>query len=50
MHRVPKVVIVGAGFGGLFAAKLTSQVAVELIVIDRYNYDLPPLSLWFAGG
>lgn len=43
MHRVPKIVIVGAGFGGLFAAKLTSQVAVELIVIDRHNYHLPPL-------
>lgn len=38
MHRVPKVVIVGAGFGGLFAAKLMSQLAVELIVIDRHNY------------
>ena len=40
MHRVPKVVIVGAGFGGLFAAKLMSRLAVELTVIDRHNYHL----------
>ena len=40
MHRVPKVVIVGAGFGGLFAAKPMSRLAVELTVIDRHNYHL----------
>lgn len=40
MHRVPKVVIVGAGFGGLFAAKLMSRLAAELTVIDRHNYHL----------
>lgn len=40
MHRVPKVVIVGAGFGGLFAAKRMSRLPVELTLIDRHNYHL----------
>src|SRR5262249_38329975 len=34
----PRVVIVGAGFGGLEAAKALSRVAVDLIVLDRQNY------------
>jgi NADH:quinone reductase (non-electrogenic) len=34
----PKVVIVGAGFGGLEAAKALSRVAVDVIVIDRENH------------
>jgi NADH dehydrogenase len=34
----PKVVIVGAGFGGLEAAKALSRVAVDVIVIDRQNH------------
>ncbi len=40
MQRVPKVVIVGAGFGGLFAAKAMSRLPVELTLIDRHNYHL----------
>jgi NADH dehydrogenase len=36
--RRPKVVIVGAGFGGLEAAKALSRVAVDVIVIDRQNH------------
>jgi NADH dehydrogenase len=34
----PRVVIVGAGFGGLEAAKALSRVAVDVIVLDRQNY------------
>ncbi len=34
----PKVVIVGAGFGGLEAAKALSRVTVDVTVIDRQNH------------
>jgi NADH:ubiquinone reductase (H+-translocating) len=36
----PRVVIVGAGFGGLSAAKALRHTAVEVTVIDRHNYHL----------
>jgi NADH dehydrogenase len=36
----PKVVIVGAGFGGLFAARALARVAADVTVIDRHNYHL----------
>lgn len=36
----PKVVIVGAGFGGLAAAKRLSGQAVDVTVIDRRNHHL----------
>ena len=36
----PRVVIVGAGFGGLFAAKTLSRVQADVVLIDRYNYHL----------
>jgi len=36
----PKVVIVGAGFGGLFAARALARVPVDVTVIDRHNYHL----------
>src|SRR5690606_18469287 len=36
----PKIVIVGAGFGGLFAAKALRGVAADVIVVDRHNYHL----------
>src|SRR5438128_4686833 len=34
----PRVVIVGAGFGGLEAAKALDAAPIELIVIDRQNH------------
>jgi NADH dehydrogenase len=34
----PKVVIVGAGFGGLTAAQSLAQVPVDVTIIDRHNY------------
>ena len=36
----PRVVIIGAGFGGLEAAKKLSYQAVRVTVIDRTNYHL----------
>jgi NADH dehydrogenase len=38
--RPPHVVIVGAGFGGLEAAKILGGEAVRVTVIDRTNYHL----------
>jgi NADH dehydrogenase len=37
-NAVPKVVIVGAGFGGLTAAKSLARIPVEVTVIDRHNF------------
>ena len=36
----PRVVIVGAGFGGLWAAKTLANAPVEVLLIDRQNYHL----------
>jgi NADH:ubiquinone reductase (H+-translocating) len=36
----PQIVIVGAGFGGLWAAKTLANAPVEVVVIDRQNYHL----------
>jgi NADH:ubiquinone reductase (H+-translocating) len=36
--RVPRVVIVGGGFGGLAAAKALRKAPVEVILIDRTNH------------
>jgi NADH dehydrogenase len=35
---LPKVVILGAGFGGLWAARTLSRAAVTIDLIDRHNY------------
>jgi len=34
----PKVVIIGAGFGGLYAAKTLAKASVEITLIDRNNF------------
>src|SRR5438045_9573258 len=39
-ENLPRVVIVGAGFGGLEAAKKLACENLQLIVIDRTNYHL----------
>jgi NADH:ubiquinone reductase (H+-translocating) len=36
----PRVVIVGAGFGGLTAAKALAEAAVDITVVDRHNHHL----------
>ncbi|HEX4388231.1 MAG TPA: NAD(P)/FAD-dependent oxidoreductase [Steroidobacteraceae bacterium] len=40
MHDPPRIVIVGCGFGGLFAAKALARTPAELLIIDRNNYHL----------
>lgn len=40
MTRVPKVVIIGAGFGGLQCAKKLAGKPVEVTLLDRNNYHL----------
>jgi len=37
---MPRIVILGAGFGGLFAAKKLAGVAADITVVDRHNYHL----------
>ncbi len=37
---MPQIVILGAGFGGLFAAKRLAGVAANVMVVDRHNYHL----------
>ena len=37
---MPQIVILGAGVGGLFAAKRLAGVAANVTVVDRHNYHL----------
>jgi len=39
-HGIPRVIIVGAGFGGLAAAKALRKVRAEIILLDRTNHHL----------
>jgi NADH:ubiquinone reductase (H+-translocating) len=46
-----KVVIIGAGFGGLFAARALKRAAVDVTVVDRTNHHLfQPLLYQVATG
>lgn len=36
----PRVVILGAGFGGLSAAKALARADADVVVLDRHNYHL----------
>ena len=46
---IPRVVIVGAGFGGLRAARALRNAPVHVSVIDRQNHHLfQPLLYWVA--
>jgi NADH dehydrogenase len=38
LSKAPRVVIVGAGFGGLYAAKALAKAPVQVTVIDRKNH------------
>src|SRR5258706_1374418 len=40
MTQIPRVVIVGAGFGGLQAARSLARAPVRVTLIDRNNYHL----------
>lgn len=37
-HSKPRVVIVGAGFVGLYAAKALRKAPVEVVIVDQNNY------------
>ena len=39
-RKPPRVIIVGAGFGGLTAAQHLARAPVEVVLIDRHNYHL----------
>jgi NADH dehydrogenase FAD-containing subunit len=50
-NRVPNVVVVGAGFGGVAAAKALKHTPVQISLIDRTNYHLfQPLLYQVAAG
>jgi NADH dehydrogenase len=36
----PRIVIVGAGFGGLFAAQALARTPADITIVDRHNYHL----------
>src|SRR5215472_8012885 len=36
----PRVVIIGAGFGGLSAAKRLARTPFDVTIVDRHNYHL----------
>lgn len=36
--KMPRVVIVGAGFGGLWAARALARFPVQVLLVDRNNY------------
>ena len=39
-HIVPHIVILGAGFGGLFAARAMAHLDARITLVDRHNYHL----------
>ena len=38
IRKTPRIVIIGAGFGGLWAARILAKMPVEILIIDRNNY------------
>ncbi len=51
MEQLPRVVIVGGGFGGLYAAKRLAGAKVDLTLVDRRNFHLfQPLLYQVATG
>ena len=36
----PKIVVVGAGFGGIVAARLFAKEDVDVTLVDRHNFHL----------
>jgi NADH:ubiquinone reductase (H+-translocating) len=51
MNKQPRVVIIGGGFGGLYAAQALKSAPVQITLIDRRNYHLfQPLLYQVATG
>jgi NADH dehydrogenase len=40
LKKIPHVVIIGAGFGGLESARRLAKAPVQITIIDRHNYHL----------
>src|SRR5690606_27697153 len=50
-QTIPKVVIIGAGFGGITIAKFFKNKPVEVLLIDQHNYhNFQPLMYQIATG
>lgn len=48
--KLPRVIIVGGGFGGLAAAKVLAKAPVQVVLIDKVNHSLfQPLLYQVAG-
>jgi NADH dehydrogenase len=46
-EKHPRVVILGAGFGGLWAARTLAHAPLDVMLIDRNNYHtFFPLGSW----
>ncbi|MBO0721716.1 MAG: FAD-dependent oxidoreductase, partial [Blastocatellia bacterium] len=39
-NKLPHVVIIGAGFGGLTTAQALKRAPVQITIVDRTNYHL----------
>ncbi len=51
MHRKPKIIIIGGGFGGIAIAKCLSGKPVDVLVLDQNNYhNFQPLMYQVATG
>jgi NADH:ubiquinone reductase (H+-translocating) len=51
VERPHRVVVVGGGFGGLFATRLLRRAAVDVTLVDRVNHHLfQPLLYQVATG
>ena len=40
MPKAPRVVIVGGGFGGFYAARALAKAPVQVTLVDKRNYHL----------
>ena len=49
-HPHPHVVIVGAGFGGMYAARALDSASVRITVVDRHNHHLFQPMLYQVAG
>ena len=38
MNRRPRVIVIGAGFGGLYAAQTLKDKPVDVLLVDRHNF------------